>query len=68
MEYLNLDDNQLTALPESIVALTNLTELDLWHNPPLIRSALSVAVQAWLQACEDDPTCNYPYRSDDDAW
>jgi Leucine-rich repeat (LRR) protein len=59
LETLWLNGNQLTALPESIVALTNLTRLDLRdNNPPLIRSAQSAAVQAWLQA----------HESDDDAW
>ena len=57
LKTLSLSSNQLTALPESIVALTNLTELDLGNNPPLIRSAQSAAVQAWLQAREDSPTC-----------
>ena len=71
LKNLWLGSNQLTALPESIVALTNLTELDLDYNPPLIRSAQSAAVQAWLQAREDSPTCNYLYDEDDeddDAW
>ena len=54
-----LYSNQLTALPESIVALTNLTWLNLEYNPPLIRSAQSAAVQAWLQALEDSPVCNF---------
>ena len=58
LKSLHLDSNQLAALPESIVALTNLTTLDLNRNPPLIRSAQSAAVQAWLQAHEDSPTCN----------
>ena len=59
LKTLRLDNNQLAALPESIVALTNLTRLDLRdNNPPLIRSAQSAAVQAWLQA----------HESDDDAW
>ena len=51
--------NQLTALPESIVALTNLTTLRLHSNPLLIRSAQSAAVQAWLQAHEDSPACDF---------
>ena len=59
LKRLTLDNNQLTALPESIVALTNLTELYLFNNPPLIRSAQSAAVQAWLQAHEDSPTCTF---------
>ena len=55
LETLHLNRNQLTALPESIVALTNLDDLDLINNPPLIRSAQSVAVQAWLpHECDDD--------------
>jgi Leucine-rich repeat (LRR) protein len=58
LKTLRLDNNQLAALPESIVALTNLTRLNLTNNPPLIRSAQSAAVQAWLQ----------PHESDDDAW
>jgi hypothetical protein len=58
LKTLTLSNNQLTALPESIVALTNLWELNLDNNP-LIPSAQSAAVQAWLQAHED---------SDDDAW
>jgi hypothetical protein len=57
LKSLHLDSNQLTALPESIVALTNLTTLTLRRNPDLIRSAQSAAVQAWLQAREDSPTC-----------
>ena len=68
LETLYLGNNQLTALPESIVALTNLTYLNLVNNPSLIRSAQSAAVQAWLQALEDSPACNYPYDEDDDAW
>jgi hypothetical protein len=68
LETLHLNSNQLTALPESIVALTNLTRLFLVNNPPLIRSAQSAAVQAWLQALEDSAACNYPYHEDDDAW
>jgi hypothetical protein len=59
LKALLLHNNQLTALPESIVALTNLTELYLDRNPPLIRTAQSAAVQAWLQAREDSPTCNF---------
>ena len=57
LETLWLNKNQLTALPESIVALTNLTRLNLYYNPHLIRSAQSAAVQAWLQALQDSPTC-----------
>ena len=57
LQTLDLSSNQLTALPESIVALTNLTWLDLRRNPPLIRSAQSIAVQAWLQALKDSPAC-----------
>ena len=68
LKELGLGSNQLTALPESIVALTNLTRLTLENNPPLIRSAQSAAVQAWLQALEDGAACNYPYDEDDDAW
>ena len=59
LEGLSLHSNQLTALPESIVALTKLTWLDLSYNPRLIRTAQSVAVQAWLQACENSPTCDF---------
>ena len=59
LETLYLDDNQLTALPESIVALTNLTTLELFNNSLLIRTAQSVAVQAWLQTYENSPTCNF---------
>ena len=59
LQKLYLAGNQLAALPESIVALTNLTGLDLGNNPPLIRSAQSAAVQAWLQAHEDSPTCYF---------
>jgi hypothetical protein len=61
---LHLSGNQLTALPEPIVALTNLTTLSLHSNALLIRSAQSAAVQAWLQALEDSPACNYPYVDD----
>ena len=71
LKALLLHNNQLTALPESIVALTNLGHLSLLDNPPLIPSAQSAAVQAWLQAREDSPTCNYLYDEDDeddDAW
>jgi hypothetical protein len=57
LKALFLNNNQLTALPESIVALTNLTSLYLVNNPPPIRSAQSAAVQAWLQALDDSPTC-----------
>ena len=57
LKELSLSSNQLAALPESVVALTNLTRLTLRRNPPLIRSAQSAAVQAWLQAREDSPTC-----------
>jgi hypothetical protein len=63
LETLSLHKNQLTALPKSIVALTNLTRLFLVNNPPLIRSAQSGAVQAWLQALEDSLACNV--RCDD---
>jgi hypothetical protein len=59
LKKLCLYSNQLTALPESIVALTNLTTLYLFNNPPLIRSAQSAAVQTWLQALEDGPTCSF---------
>jgi len=59
LKKLYLDNNQLTALPETIVALTNLTLLTLHNNPHLIRSAQSAAVQAWLQALEDSPTCSF---------
>jgi Leucine-rich repeat (LRR) protein len=56
LKKLWLSSNQLTALPESIVALTNLTQLQLrGNNPLLIPSAQSAAVQAWLQAHEDSP-------------
>jgi hypothetical protein len=50
LKKLYLFNNQLTALPESIVALTNLTTLNLRNDPPLIRSAQSAAVHAWLRA------------------
>ena len=63
LKKLYLFNNQLTALPESIVALTNLGHLSLLDNPPLIPSAQSAAVQAWLQALEDSPACNL--RCDD---
>ena len=63
LTLLYLHSNQLTALPESIVALTNLGHLSLLDNPPLIPSAQSAAVQAWLQALEDSPACNL--RCDD---
>ena len=59
LKKLYLFSNQLTALPESIVALTNLTTLDLFNHPPLIHSAQSAAVQAWLQAHEDSPSCSF---------
>jgi hypothetical protein len=59
LKELYLDYNQLTALPESIVARTNLTRLDLDDNAPLIRSAQSAAVQAWLQALNDSPKCRF---------
>ena len=57
LEKLYLDSNELTAVPDSIVVLTNLTTLNLRRNPPLIRSPQSAAVQAWLQALEDSPAC-----------
>ena len=63
LKRLWLNNNQLTALPESIVALTNLGHLSLLDNPPLIPSAQSAAVQAWLQALKDSPACNL--RCDD---
>ena len=44
LETLILTSNQLTALPKSIVALTNLTWLNLQMNPRLIRTAQTVAV------------------------
>ena len=56
LEELDLSFNQLTALPGSIVALKNLTSLDLRYNPRFIRTAQSVAVQAWLQELEDNLT------------
>ena len=59
LKSLPLDSNQLAALPESIVALTNLKYLNLCNNPSLIRSAQSAAVQAWLQAHEDNPMCTF---------
>jgi len=59
LKELYLDSNQLTALPESIVALTNLTWLCFGYNPLLFCSAHSAAVQAWLQALEDSPTCYF---------
>ena len=62
LKALYLYHNQLTALPESIVALTNLTLMYLDENPPLIRSAQSAAVQAWLQELEDSPTCDTHLR------
>ena len=63
METLRLENNELTALPESIVALTNLTRLDLRdNNPPLIHCEQSAAVQAWIEAVNDSPA------SDDDVW
>ena len=59
LKELYLGSNRIATLPESIVALTNLTELALINNPQLIRSAQSAAVQAWLQAREDSPTCTF---------
>jgi hypothetical protein len=59
LKKLDLSGNQLTALPESIVALTNLATLNLSNYPPLIRSAQSAAVQAWLQALKDSPACYF---------
>jgi hypothetical protein len=59
LKKLCLYSNQLTALPESIVALTNLTWLCFGYNPLLFCSAHSAAVQAWLQALEDSPTCYF---------
>ena len=56
MKTLNLEDNELTALPESIVSLTNLTRLYLSGNPRLLRSTQSTAVQMWLQGLEDSLT------------
>ena len=48
-----LSYNQLTALPESIVALTNLAWLFIHNNPRLIRTAQCAAVQAWVQMLKD---------------
>jgi hypothetical protein len=55
-----LHGNQLAALPESIVALTNFTRLTLFNNPPLIRSAQSAAVQAWLLALTEAQSPQHP--------
>jgi Leucine-rich repeat (LRR) protein len=63
LKALFLNNNQLAALPESIVAVTNLTKLTLFNNPLLIRTAPSVAVQAWLQALENSPTCTVPHNN-----
>ena len=57
LERLHLSYNNLTTLPESIVSLTNLRKLDLSDIPGLIRTAQSPAIQAWLQAYENSPTC-----------
>ena len=51
MEKLNLGANQLTALSESIVALTALKKLYLNHNP--LTKPQSPAVEAWLAALKD---------------
>jgi hypothetical protein len=61
LKTLRLNSNQLTALPESIVALTNLTTLNLRYNTSFTRSAQSAAVQAWLQALDDSPACDFKY-------
>jgi Leucine-rich repeat (LRR) protein len=65
--FLNGKRNQLSALsalPESIVALTNLTSLALYDNPLSIRSAQSAAVQAWLRIVSGGAGGNLRYNYD----
>ena len=63
LQILYLYSNQLSGLPESIVALTNLTTLCLLYSRRRIRTAQSVAGQAWLQACENSRVTTYMYTS-----
>jgi hypothetical protein len=51
LEELRLFENQLTTLPESIVALTALKVLLLGGNP--LTKPQSPAVEAWLAALKD---------------
>ena len=65
MKELHLYSNKLTALPESIVALTALKTLDLRRNPlsggPLGPPPQSPAVEAWLAALKDGGCKVYRY-------
>ena len=54
---LGLSKNNFHILPDSIGQLTNLTRLNLYDNPHFIFSAQTPAVQAWLEALEDNATC-----------
>ena len=55
----NLKPNRSTFWAKFLARMANLATLDLGYNSRLIRTAQSVAVQAWLQACEDDPACTF---------